>query len=345
MSRSFRSNRTKTILAAALALLASVPVPADTPGDPWVGRILGDAPGGRAAPPAGDLVRNYRIELVRGKPGWNAQLYRETVPWGLTFCHPDDARVRVTTLLAAVTHCAEAEGVDLEARLQKIVDQVREKLRDDLEGLPPTASAETRRALETRATRLLREGMIESGWVGDLVAAWNRHAGPPSSCCLDILRRGHDALASLAERQGFRCDDWMQYLQFCTSDRDEVASHLFLEQGLRPPREIAETLDKLIGSGWIQCLARIVREDDPGLAARILRLRLDGPVSDKDAINRRARELWRRRGVDRWYEIVRKEGKVPEKLRLEILQCAGGYLPPVVETADEPPSPSSRPVR
>ncbi len=333
-------------LVAALVVGACwLPVPGQEAGGRGKDRIavlLGPGPEARKVPPEGELLGTWWFELRREDGSWRMELTSDVLPFQLYLCHPEEPRIRRTALFYVAEQCSGEKGNSLQEEFDRVVRKVEEELREPVEALPAGAGKEAVRELEERATRMLREELSRSGWVERVRASWERNVVPCSPCCREVLGQVERIAVQEGRKQGWSCGDWLQYMRFCTSDGERVEDHLMYEKGLRPPEEVEKPLRLLGEAGLPFCLARIVREDDPELAAKILRLRPDIPdVSIKGEINRRARELWRRRGVDRWYEIVKREGKVPEKLRLKILQCAGGYLPPVVEGGEGKGSPAS----
>ncbi len=298
-----------------------------------------------SAPEIEEIARQfYLVSLRRADGRWKIRLLTRSLTLEAFVCAPDSPAARRATDILVASRCAELEGARAPstARLQQLVGQLEKEFSSKL----ATTDIDEIPALETSIVGRFTELMNSTGWMDDFVAAWRTHVVDRSPCYTREKRKLLASRRETARRKGIECGDWLTYLGFCTADSDDLGRHVTFNREASPPPVVVRVIEALAEAGLPDCLGRIVLDDDPELAGmiRALRLRQSRHVRT-DVINRRARELWRRRGVNRWYEIVRKEGKVPERLRLEILQCAGGYLPPVVETADEPPPPSSRPVR
>ncbi len=295
--------------------------------------------------PSDIILDHYVVILERDGAGhWHLSLATHGAPPEYHYCHPDAPRSRNELAFTAALECENVlssfheAATSAVARVERAMSTVLENLGDD-------PSREEIVAVQHDAELRFREVLARSGSMHRALRAWEIHALRRSSCFREKVAEYRARIARRARETGTRCDDWSAYLRLCTADGQGVSDHVKLMSGLAPPDEVRRAILVLLESGLAECLGRIIEEDDPVLARTVSQLRPNREHPPTSAVNDRAWKLWRRRGVDRWYEIVRKEGKVPEKLRLEILQCAGGHLPPVVETADEPPSPSSRPVR
>ncbi|GEM_PF-6038030 len=279
-----------------------------------------------------DVVLNhYVVTVVRGKDGrWHLSLGTRGAPPVIHFCHPEEPRPRNEMAVLAVFECAGGIST-FTSDVKKALRRAEAEIRPSLNELGLNPSREEIVMVQRLANSRLRQILVENGWLDRALDAWEKHAAERSTCFERKLDEYRRQIARWAAQNGVRCDDWSSYLRFCTSEGRRVADHVKLMSGLSPPEEVRRTILSLLKAGLADCLAKIVEMDAPDLAEEVTRLQANREHPSTDPINRRAWQLWRRRGVDRWYEIVRREGKVPEKLRLKILQCAGGYLPPVVD--------------
>ncbi len=305
-----------------------------------IGRRVSDEQKGDEPAALGAVRVYYRTRIIREAGGWHVRAGYGSVPLRVLACRPESRRARDYLDFYVAEECSGGSDAYV-AAVGQAVQRVEEELAGRLSALGSSPARDRMASIRSSANRLLWEELDRAGVMERLEAAWARHVTGRSKCYRETMREVLRQVREAVRKEGIDCNDWTAYLRFCTTDGKEVAEHIVFEKGMDPPREVERTIDLLREAGLTYCMGRIVREDDPALAAQVLRLRPQlGQLPNMEKINRRAWRLWRRRGVDRWYEIVKREGKLPEKLRLKILQCAGGYLPPVVEGGEGKGSPA-----
>ncbi len=282
---------------------------------------------------ARDVIRNFfLVRLLGENDRCSVHLFTRDLPLETLVCAADSPPARLATDVLLAERCGEREDgfAPFKERLREVVQGLQDEFATEL----ASCDARSVPALERRISARFQEILESSPWAAEFAASWRKHVLAHSSCYLAERKKLLARRKELARQQGITCGDWLTYLGFCTADSDDPADHVKFSLGASPSPRIVRAVRALAEARLPRCLGMIVSRDDPGLAEMIRTLRPRAAERARtDIVNRRARLLWRARGVDRWFERTVAAGEVPEDVRREIEACAAGKLPSPVGTA------------